>query len=65
MDDKYESRECPRCGELFSCTGDLNCWCLDIEIPEYVREYISRYYEGCLCLKCLNELKKTLKQEPS
>jgi len=63
MNRKHELRECPRCGQLFPCTGDLNCWCMDVEIPGYVQEYLSRYYEKCLCRKCLDELKEVLKEK--
>jgi cysteine-rich CWC protein len=53
---KYQAIECPRCGEYFTCTYSVHCWCFDIEIPENIKEYIEMNYEGCLCKKCVEHL---------
>ncbi len=50
---KFEPRECPNCGALFNCTGDANCWCLSLHIPEKVQDYITATFDGCLCEKCI------------
>ncbi len=53
---KYEERDCPRCGKPVRCTGDLNCWCLSVKIPEKVQDYIAATFDGCLCKDCIMEL---------
>ncbi len=55
---KYAPKECPRCGRLLVCTGNIDCWCFEITIPETTRDYIAGFYEGCLCPECINELLK-------
>lgn len=56
MSVKFEPRECPNCGALFNCTGDANCWCLSLHIPEKVQDYIAATFDGCLCEKCIRVL---------
>lgn len=53
---KYVPCECPKCGKLFTCTGDVNCWCMEIKIPGKVKDYISARFEGCLCKECILKL---------
>ncbi|MFA6950392.1 MAG: cysteine-rich CWC family protein [Lentimicrobiaceae bacterium] len=50
------TRDCARCGELFTCTSDMNCWCITFIMPDRVREYVTSHFEGCVCRKCLDEL---------
>ncbi len=56
MSEKYEPRECANCGALIVCTGDMNCWCIDVEIPEKVQDYIAACFDGCLCKNCIKQL---------
>ncbi len=53
---KYEQRDCPRCGKPVACTGGMDCWCLSLEIPEKIQDYIAATYDGCLCNNCIQEL---------
>ncbi len=53
---KFEPKICPRCGAMVPCTGDLNCWCMKVEVPEKVLDYISATYDGCLCRSCLEKI---------
>jgi hypothetical protein len=53
---KYEEKDCPRCGRPVICTGNMNCWCLSLEIPETVQDYIAATFDGCLCKTCILEL---------
>ena len=57
---KYEPKECPRCNKNVVCTGDMNCWCLSIKIPELVQEHMTSRYEGCLCRECIEDLCKKI-----
>jgi len=52
---KYEERDCPRCGKQMFCTGDMNCWCLSIEISGKVEDYIAATFDGCLCKDATRE----------
>ncbi|MGE4586826.1 MAG: cysteine-rich CWC family protein [Mangrovibacterium sp.] len=58
---KYEPRSCPRCGKLFRCTANSDCWCLSVQLSARVQDYIAARYEGCLCKNCLLELTSLLK----
>ncbi len=56
MTEKFEPRECANCGELFSCTGDMNCWCVTMDVPAKVQDYIAACFDSCLCEKCIRAL---------
>ena len=67
MNEKFEPRQCANCGDLFTCRGDMHCWCVRIEVPEKVQDYIAACFDGCLCEKCIKKLitdfeMKTMKQ---
>ncbi len=51
---------CPRCHKKFECLPDAieNCHCSTIVLQEEEQHYITSKYKGCLCNKCLKELKK-------
>ncbi len=57
LNSKYDPKSCSRCGKNFICTGNSNCPCLDILIPEKLLDSIADYYEDCLCLDCIEQLK--------
>lgn len=68
--DGYNSREetarvCPRCGKLFTCSEDMNCWCITYIMPDRVREYVASHFEGCVCRDCLDELVRLKTTEPN
>ncbi len=60
---KYELKECPRCGRLFSCTGEMGCWCLSVSLSVDVSDFISSRYEGCLCKQCLRNIEEELREK--
>jgi hypothetical protein len=60
LEQKYVARNCPKCGNQFVCTGDSNCWCMEIVIPKKVQDYIASHFEECLCKECIFELIKKL-----
>ncbi|HKK63004.1 MAG TPA: cysteine-rich CWC family protein [Bacteroidales bacterium] len=53
-------KNCPRCYCIFECRNDriMECDCLSVPISADDRLYIGERYDGCLCLNCLQELKK-------
>jgi hypothetical protein len=54
---KYDPKQCSRCDKNFICTGNSNCPCLDIQIPEKLLDYIADHFDGCLCPDCIEQLK--------
>ncbi|MFT4033575.1 MAG: cysteine-rich CWC family protein [Siphonobacter sp.] len=64
---KHAIGSCPRCGELFTCKVNsiLKCDCMQIQLNrdemQHIRD-IADYDGGCLCLKCLRELKEAYQQ---
>ncbi|RYD53278.1 MAG: hypothetical protein EOP52_03820 [Sphingobacteriales bacterium] len=53
---------CPRCGTLFQCRPDqiTVCGCFGISFTDAQQEHIRRQYTGCLCRRCLIDLRQTL-----
>lgn len=47
---------CERCGKSFSCTHDINCWCMTVPLTMKVKDYISGLYDDCLCETCIQEI---------
>ncbi|HKJ42968.1 MAG TPA: cysteine-rich CWC family protein [Sunxiuqinia sp.] len=60
MYNKHEPSECAKCGRLITCTGNIDCPCAVIEIPELVQDFIAATYDGCLCNRCIEETKSSL-----
>jgi Cysteine-rich CWC len=63
--EKHAPEECPRCNSIFSCKVNTihQCDCMKMELTfaetQYVRDLTTSLYDGgCLCLKCLQELKE-------
>jgi ribosomal protein L34E len=49
---------CPRCGGEFHCgAGEARCDCFEIQLDEAQRARLAREFCGCLCLRCLRELR--------
>jgi hypothetical protein len=51
--------ECPRCKTPFECKfNDIqNCQCNSVLLDDKEREFISQYYNDCLCGNCIADLK--------
>ncbi|AYQ33766.1 cysteine-rich CWC family protein [Runella sp. SP2] len=49
---------CPRCGQEFRCqlTTQGSCVCSEITLSEQTLSDLRTQYEGCLCIKCLQEM---------
>jgi Cysteine-rich CWC len=63
--EKHAPDSCQRCGEIFVCKANnvLQCDCMKVSLTkaetEYIRDITEWEYDGnCLCVKCLEELKK-------
>lgn len=61
----HETVHCPRCKSAFECRvgSILQCQCQAVTLSEEEREYISGHYSGCLCADCLQQVKKSYRQE--
>lgn len=57
---KHESKHCPRCGVEFECkTGSiLLCQCQTLYLSTEQLAYISEQYDECLCVRCLQALRR-------
>jgi hypothetical protein len=55
----HEHKGCPRCGTAFECkVGDItHCQCFGIKLNEAETQYISRFYQDCLCVSCMKEMR--------
>lgn len=52
-------KTCPRCHKEFECKIDAiqDCQCRNVTLNQIERQYIAKYFEDCLCVNCLQELK--------
>ncbi len=53
---------CPSCHQSFDCRNDniLECWCLEVNIPPDLREYLASNFKGCLCRECIEIINKNI-----
>ena len=67
---RHEEKYCPRCNRLFECKpGNIaQCQCFGIAFSAEEKRMIEQHFTDCLCINCLDELKKEfavqLKQLP-
>lgn len=56
---------CSNCHDSFECKPEDigNCGCQKISLSPEEIAYISTLFEGCLCNKCLSDIKKQLTQK--
>ncbi|WP_390890876.1 cysteine-rich CWC family protein [Emticicia fluvialis] len=59
----YPSQVCPRCQQPFTCLASEinNCACKSILLSDALIAEIGIMYSSCLCIKCLETLKKEQK----
>ena len=57
---QHENKYCPRCNQVFECkVGNiLQCQCYGIQLTERETTFIEKEYGDCLCIACLQEIKK-------
>jgi hypothetical protein len=48
-------KKCPKCGKLFACYGEKDCWCEKVRIHKREMTEILQKYNDCLCPECLKE----------
>lgn len=53
-------KRCERCGKVFVCTSDVNCWCSTTFVAPKVLIYISEFYEDCICKSCIVEISMSI-----
>jgi hypothetical protein len=60
---KHEIIHCERCGAGMECKANsfTKCQCSNVQLNLNEVQYISENYEGCMCAKCLGELKEEYK----
>jgi hypothetical protein len=47
-------KKCPRCGQVFGCVVQDNCWCDEnINLSRETLKLIRLNYLDCLCKECL------------
>jgi len=51
---------CPRCKSEFLCYHEniLLCACSKVALTDAEREFIAKQYSACLCVECLQQLKR-------
>ena len=57
---KHEIIPCERCGTAIECKANsyTKCQCSRVYLNLNEVQYISEQYDGCMCAKCLLELKE-------
>jgi len=57
---KHETIACDRCSATFECKANsfTKCQCTTVPLNLNETQYISELFDGCLCAKCLAELKQ-------
>ncbi len=62
---KHETKNCPRCNEIFECKVNniFNCLCYDENISQKTRTFLSRANIGCNCTSCLRYYDDLLKDK--
>jgi len=57
-----ELKTCPKCGNQFECSHDVNCWCVKIILSNEVKNELKNKYADCLCKACLTEFEGNTKK---
>lgn len=48
-------KTCPECKKQFTCDGDNDCWCEQVQVLKKDMIRIMERYTDCLCPDCLSE----------
>jgi Cysteine-rich CWC len=51
-------KKCPKCGKLFACYDEQDCWCEKTRIHKKKMLEILQKYNDCLCPECLKEFEE-------
>ncbi|WP_075602250.1 cysteine-rich CWC family protein [Saccharicrinis aurantiacus] len=53
-------KKCANCGTQFTCREDsiIQCHCATVKLNDSARDYLKTKFTGCLCHKCLLEVKQ-------
>ncbi|RZL14809.1 MAG: hypothetical protein EOO89_15560 [Pedobacter sp.] len=62
---KHEEISCERCSTLIICKANSfsKCQCSAVVLSINEMQYISELFDGCLCAKCLEELRSAYRAE--
>ncbi|WP_245989002.1 cysteine-rich CWC family protein [Pelobium manganitolerans] len=57
---KHEIIICERCHSKIECKANnyTQCQCSTVTLDLNEVQYVSEHFDGCLCAKCLTELKE-------
>ena len=57
---KHETKSCPRCDVEFECKSNsiLLCQCQTIYLTPEQTDFVSKEYDDCLCVSCLQALRR-------
>lgn len=52
-----EERTCPLCDGDNNCQHNADCWCVNVQVPNYIIEMISEEKRGkaCICKSCVEK----------
>jgi len=53
------TKNCPACGNPFTCSGDDDCWCENVRINKKELLIVMSKYKDCLCPDCLGKYSET------
>lgn len=48
-----KEKKCPKCGKLFCCCDEHDCWCEKYTILKKEMYVLMNTYHDCLCEECL------------
>jgi hypothetical protein len=48
-------KRCPRCGSLFRCEKEKDCWCEQVPVHRARMIEILEQYNDCICPDCLKK----------
>jgi hypothetical protein len=48
-------KKCPACGKFFTCHGERDCWCEEVQIHRKEFLILTQKYTDCICQDCLKQ----------
>lgn len=61
----FANETCPRCRAGFECRAGSPspCDCMSIALSRPALDHLAEQYDGCLCLRCLQEIGESVAGE--
>jgi hypothetical protein len=51
--------KCSKCGAVFSCNPQGNCWCGNLQLSKEQLKTLKLKYKDCLCENCISIITKS------